>query len=104
MCTAEENGSDQIVQCVLSHSAKMAAWSTLSGLVKLMSFLKKEIRILGHHSDSKVELLKFSPSDVLVVSSSSEGCIKVIGNWGNRHQAIESIASLTCIQFSSWHL
>ena len=55
----------------------MMAWATLSGVVKLMSLVKKEVKILGHHSDAKVNLFKFSPSDVLVVSGSSEGCIKV---------------------------
>ena len=54
------------------------AWSTLSGLIKLVSLKNKEkVKVLGHHSDSKVTLLKFSPSNRLVLSASSEGCIKV---------------------------
>lgn len=56
----------------------MMAWSTLSGLVQLMSLDKKEIKTLGHHSSAKVTLLKFSPSDTLLLTVSSDGCIKVI--------------------------
>lgn len=63
--------------CILSNSTSMMAWATLSGVVKLMSLVKKEVKVLGHHSDAKVNLIKFSPSDVLLVSGSSEGCIKV---------------------------
>ena len=72
-----ESGTDQVELCVLSHKASMMAWSTLSGLVKLMSLDKKEVKTLGHHSDTKVTLLNFSPSDILLLTISSEGCIKV---------------------------
>lgn len=72
-----ESSKDQVEMCVLSHRSSMMAWSTLSGLVKLMSLDKKEVKTLGHHSDARVTLLKFSPSDVLLLTVSSEGCIKV---------------------------
>lgn len=68
---------DQVELCVLSQKATMLAWSTLSGLVKLMSIEKKEVKILGHHSDAKINLLKFSPSGILVLTASVDGRIKV---------------------------
>lgn len=80
LLTTEDTGSgtDQVELCALSHKASMMAWSTLGGLVKLMSLDKKVIKTLGHHSDAKVTLLKFSPSDVLLLTISTEGCIKVL--------------------------
>lgn len=63
--------------CVLSPKASMMAWSTASGLVKLMSIDKKEVRTVGHHSDARVTLLKISPSGILVLTSSLDGRIKV---------------------------
>lgn len=75
--TDAEPIADPVEQCVLSHSGRMMVWSTVSGLLRLMSLSKKEIKVLGHHSDAKVNVLKFSPSDVLIVSASAEGCVKV---------------------------
>ncbi|XP_046440097.1 apoptotic protease-activating factor 1-like isoform X2 [Daphnia pulex] len=80
-----ESGSDQVEICVLSHQASMMAWSTVSGLVKLMSLDRSEVKTLGHHSDAKVTLLKFSPSDVLLLTVSSEGCIKI---WKPRSETV----------------
>ena len=75
---AETINADQVEQCCLSSTASLMAWSTLSGLIKLVTLKNKEkVKVLGHHSDSKVTLLKFSPSTRLVLSASSEGCIKV---------------------------
>lgn len=73
-----ESTTDQVELCILSHKASMMAWSTLSGLVKLMSLEKREIKTLGHHSDAKVTFLRFSPSDILLLTASSDGCIKVL--------------------------
>lgn len=75
----EDSALDPVELCVVSHKASMLAWATLSGSVKLMSLNRKKVKTLGHHSD-KVSFIKFSPTDVLLLSVSSDGGIKVRSN------------------------
>ena len=69
--------ADTIELCVISHGASIIGWSTQSGKVKLFSLKSNLVKVLGYHSDAKPTLLKFSPKDVLLLSSSPNGCVKV---------------------------
>lgn len=55
----------------------MLAWVTSTGRVDLASISRNESKVLGHHSDSRVSLLKFSPSDALLLTADNSGHIKV---------------------------
>lgn len=55
----------------------MVAWSLLSGKVKLLSLRSNLVKTLGQHLEASPNLLKFSPKDVLIVSCSPDGSIKV---------------------------
>jgi len=73
----EEETLDTIELCIISHDATMVAWLTLSGKIKLLSLKSNLVKMLGQHSEASVNLLKFSPKDVLIVSCGIDGSIKV---------------------------
>lgn len=77
LSTDGEPSCDQIEQCVLSHSPSLLAWTTAAGEIKLMSLHKNEVKTLGHHG-ARISLLKFSPSDILILTVASDGSIKVM--------------------------
>ena len=75
--TTEEESPDTVEKCVVSHDTTMVAWFTQSGRIKLLSLKSKLVKVLGQHPDANLTVLKFSPKDVLLVSCSLDGSIKV---------------------------
>lgn len=73
----EEETLDTIELCIISHDATMVAWLTLSGKIKLLSLKSNLVKMLGQHSEASVNLLKFSPKDVLIISCGIDGSIKI---------------------------
>ena len=71
---------EPIEVCAISNGIAMLAWGTKSGSIRLLSLKTKSVKEVGHHSDKKLTLLKFSLSDVLLVSASEDGCVKVSGD------------------------
>lgn len=69
---------DCVVLCSLSHSSGMLCSATHAGRVQLTSVSRNESKVLGHHSDAKVSLLKFSLKDSMILSGDVNGCIKVL--------------------------
>ena len=74
----EEESPDTIELCVISHDATMVAWLMVSGNIKLLSLKSSLVKTLGQHSEASVNLLKFSPKDILIVSCCIDGSVKVL--------------------------
>jgi len=79
--TTEEESPDTVEKCVVSHDTTMVAWFTQSGRIKLLSLKSKLVKVLGQHPDANLTVLKFSPKDVLLVSCSLDGSIKIHQVW-----------------------
>lgn len=72
-----EAESEVIEQCAISHGMAMLAWGTEGGSIRLLSLKTKSVKVVGVQSNRRMTHLKFSPTDVLLMSASEDGCIKV---------------------------
>lgn len=73
-----------VEHCVISHGSSLLAWANHSGVIRLMSFNSKSIRTIGQHSQ-RITVLKFSPSDGLLLTACRAGTVKVLPARFNNH-------------------